>query len=359
MNEIAIYVHVPFCRHICHYCDFCHIGYSRSSAKKWLEAFKKEVSLHKDIKAKTIYIGGGTPTSLDSDLLEELLEALVVFGKPKEYTIEINPETIDKKKAELLKRYGINRASIGYISSNDSELESLGRLHKFIDTEATIDYLKEVGIDNYSLDILYSFPRQTFTSFKKTLDDALLLNPKHISLYSLTIEEGTLFYKKGIKPFLEDTEADYYEYTKKFLEDRGFIHYEVSNFAKSGYKSKHNLIYWHYEDFLGLSMGASSKIGLRRFDNTRFLNKYLEGDIIEKTIDLTKQEAMFEMVMMNLRLKEGLDLKRFKSHFCIDLEEVYKEKLPPLLANGSLSISDNHLVCNNLEILNTILVELL
>ncbi len=359
MSDIAIYVHVPFCRHICYYCDFCHFVYSRSSVKNWLEAFKREVALHKDKKAKTIYIGGGTPTALDADILEAFLEILTVFGKPIEYTIEINPETFDSTKAELLKRYGVNRASIGYISSNDEELVSLGRRHSMTDTEMTVSYLKEVGIDNYSLDVLYSFPKQTFYSFKKTLDDALKLEPKHISLYSLTIEEETPFYRDGVKPFDEDTEAEYYEYTKNLLEEKGFNQYEVSNFALSGYESKHNLVYWHYEDFLGLSMGATSKMGMSRYQNASVLSAYLKGDFTSETVKLTKEDAMFEMVMMNLRLKEGLDLKRFKDVFGEDIKEVYKEKLPSLLANGSLVLRDNHIVCTNLEILNTILVELL
>lgn len=360
IDDIALYVHVPFCKHICFYCDFCHRYYDKDIAKTWLEAFKREFSAKAIKNAKTIYIGGGTPTALDHDILEELLITLSSVAKRCiEYTIEINPETFDEDKAKLLKKYGIDRASIGLISSNDRELEVLGRKHRFKDVIKTVELLKESGIDNYSLDILYSFPTQTFASFKKTIADALSLKPKHLSLYSLTIEENTLFYKKGVETFSEDVEADYYEYALKTFEDNGYHQYEVSNFTKDGYKSKHNLSYWHYEDFLGLSMGASSKIAHQRYDNTRDLKKYIQGEYVENVIDLSKRDEMFEMIMMNLRLNEGLDIKRFSDFFKIDIFDAYAKTLPRLLSDGSVYIKDDHLIVKDLEILNTILIEFL
>ena len=166
----ALYVHVPFCAHICYYCDFCHSIYQKDRAHRWFEAFKREFKERVDDEVSTIYIGGGTPTALDDDLLEELLKTLACVHDPdKEYTIEINPETLNAKKVELLKRYGINRASIGMISSNDKELASLGRRHSFSDVTRTVELLKRYGIDNYSLDILYSFPGETFENYKKNV----------------------------------------------------------------------------------------------------------------------------------------------------------------------------------------------
>ncbi len=360
MIDIPLYVHVPFCRHICFYCDFCHSFYKRENALRWLEAFKREFKEKAIKSAKTIYIGGGTPTALDDDILEELLIILSsVYTKGNEYTIEINPETFDENKAKLLKKYHINRASIGLISSNDEELKSLGRGHTFSDVIKTVELLKKYGIDNYSLDILYSYPGQTLDTFKKTIADALSLKPKHLSLYSLTIEENTVFYKKGIEPFNEDIEADYYEYALKTFEDHGFYQYEVSNFAQKGFESKHNLIYWHYEDFLGLSMGASSKMGHKRYDNTRSLDEYENGNYIKTVYDLSIRDEMFEMIMMSLRLKEGLSIKRFDDHFKTDIFKEYNKTLPKLLSEGSVYIEDDHLKVKDLEILNIVLIEFL
>lgn len=357
-EKTALYIHVPFCEHICHYCDFCHFRYRDDLAKRWLEAFRKEFFAKVGFKARTIYLGGGTPTALSSEILAEFLSIVDnAYSDGIEYTVEINPETFDKTKAELLKAHHVNRASIGLISADDAELSSLGRRHLFADVKKTVDLLNEVGIDNYSLDILYSFPTQTLTSFKNTLHRALSLKPKHFSLYSLTIEENTLFYKKGIKPFDEDTEAEYYETAYDFFESHGYKQYEVSNFALSGYESKHNLIYWHYEDFLGLSCGASSKIKNRRFDNTRDLNAYIKGEYLQDEIVLDKKDSEFEMIMMGMRLNEGVDLRAFKRRYGEDLKEVYKKTLLRLLSDGSVRIEDDHLICNNLEILNTILVE--
>ena len=356
----ALYVHVPFCAHICYYCDFCHSIYQKDRAHRWLEAFKREFKERVDDEVSTIYIGGGTPTALDDDLLEELLKTLACVHDPdKEYTIEINPETLNAKKVELLKRYGINRASIGMISSNDKELASLGRRHSFSDVTRTVELLKRYGIDNYSLDILYSFPGETFENYKKTIAEALALRPKHLSLYSLTIEEGTLFYKRGVEHFDEDEEADYYEYAKKTFEENGLLQYEVSNFALKGYESKHNLVYWHYEDFIGLSMGASGKIGAMRYDNTRDLIEYEKGHYIKERLDLRKEDMMYEYLMMGLRLNDGISLSDFEKRFDISVFEAYKKTLPSLLESGSVKVIDGHLIASDLEILNTILVDLL
>ena len=360
MTDIPLYIHVSFCRHICYYCDFCHRYYDRTLALRWLEAFKREFKDKKIKSTATIYIGGGTPTSLDDDILEELLIVLKdVHQEGIEYTIEINPETFDKNKAELLKKYHVNRASIGLISSDDRELRSLGRGHDYADVVRTVELLRGCGIVNYSLDILYSYPGQTMATFQKTIDDALALDPKHMSLYSLTVEENTVFYQKGVKPFDEDTEADYYEYALNAFEQHGLYQYEVSNFAKKGYESKHNLVYWRYEDFLGLSMGSSSKLDHKRYDNTRDLNKYEKGEYIASVYDLDKRDEMFEMIMMSLRLKEGLAIDRFDVYFDTDIFKEYEKTLPELLRTGSVYIENGYLKVRDLEILNSILIEFL
>lgn len=360
-RDVALYIHIPFCRHICTYCDFCHRMYNREMALKWFDEFKNEFNSRVNFYPKTIYLGGGTPTSLGLDIFEELLKLIDAVSKDcHEYTIEINPETFDEKKALLLNKYHINRASIGLESSNGDELKILGRHHDLEDVKRTVSYLKDISkIDNYSLDLLYSFPTQTLDSFKQSIFDAFDLKPKHLSLYSLTVEENTVFGKKGVKSFDEDREADFYELAYKIFEDNGYHQYEVSNFCLDGYESKHNLAYWHYDDFIGISLGASSKINHQRIDNTRDFNKYLNHDYYEEIIDLSKEDEMFEMIMMGLRLNKGLDMNLFKDKFDIDISDYYKDVIDKHLKLNNLKIINQHLVCANLEILNTILVDFL
>lgn len=335
--------------------------YSDKMANEWFGEFKREFSKRVSFMPSSIYLGGGTPTSLNNDIFEEMLKMIdTVYSDETEYTIEINPETFDEEKARLLKKYHVNRASVGLESSDSEELAFLGRKHNYDDVKNTVRLLNEIsGIHNISLDILYSFPHETMENFKKTIDDALALNIKHISLYSLTVEENTVFGKKGYQSFDEDIEADYYETAKTMFEERGYMQYEVSNFALKGYESKHNLAYWHYDDFMGLGMGASSKLNHQREDNTRRLSTYLKHEYIREVIKLSKEDEMFEMIMMGMRLREGVDLKRFKERFNEDLFDVYKDIIDSLTERNLIRIENDHLIANNLEILNSILVEFL
>lgn len=356
MKNKALYIHVPFCEHICYYCDFCHLIYNRKFARQWLDALKVEKEKRLDFEPYTIYIGGGTPVSLDEELLEELLILFYPYSGNKEYTVEVNPESLTLNKAKLLKKYGVNRISIGLESSNEEELKSLGRKHNYKDVKEACMMLKEVGIDNINLDILYSFPNQTMDSFKQTIEDAYKLNPNHLSLYSLTIEDNTVFGQKKVQTFDDEKEAIFYEYAVKSFKEHGYHQYEVANFAKKGEESKHNQVYWHYEDFLGLSMGASSKLANIRSDNTRSLKKYLAQEYISEEIILDKEDMMFEMVMMNLRLEEGLLKERFYKAFDVDILDVYKEAIDAGIKKDWLKIDDKYLRCKNREILNSVLL---
>lgn len=352
-----LYIHVPFCKTICSYCDFCHYVYNDEKANKWLNRLKKEFNECGNEVYETIYIGGGTPTSLNDEQFEKLLKLIKPHSsKTKEYTIEANPENLTLNKIKLMNKYGINRISIGMQSSSEELLKLMNRHHTFEDLKKKIDLLKENGIDNISLDIMYSIPTQTMKDLKKTLNDALSLDVPHLSLYSLTTEENSLFGKKGYKSLDEDTEADMYEYIVDTLNKNGYKQYEIANFSKVGYESKHNLGYWRYEDFRGLSCGSSSKIGKIRYDKTRDLNKYLNSkDIIESTYDLSKKDRMFENVMMSLRTLEGLDLKEFKKRYKADALDIYSEAIKK--NENNIVINNGHMRINNREILNTILVD--
>lgn len=353
-----LYIHVPFCKTICAYCDFCHLVFNDLMADKWLDELTKEIKQHDLSNLKTIYIGGGTPTSLNYNQLKRLLDIIAPFSNnTEEYTIEINPETLDNDKAKLLKEYGINRASIGLQSSNKHELSMMNRKHNFDDVVNTVQLLSNIGIDNYSLDIMYSLPSQTIDSLKKTIDDALSLNPKHLSLYSLTIEENTIFGKKGIKNLNEDEEADMYEFISSYLNKQGFIHYEVSNFAYPGYESKHNMAYWNYDDFIGLSLGASGKERHIRYDKTRNMKQYLNHDYYDEKIELSIEDEMFENVMMSFRTIYGLNLDEFKNRYHLNFFDVYAKAYEK--HKESFFIKDNCLIVKNFGILNTILIDFL
>ena len=354
-----LYIHVPFCRTICSYCDFCHTVYKDDIVDKWLDRLRKEFDECEDEEYETIYIGGGTPSSLSLKELDTLLNLISNYShKVVEYTIEINPETIDLDKVLLLKKYGINRVSIGLESSSDKLLKLMNRHHTFLDVENVVKMFKDNGINNISLDILYSLPTQTMSDLKKTLNDALLLDVPHLSLYSLTIEENTIFAKKGLNKLDDELEAKMYEYIVETLKKNNYIQYEIANFSKKGYESKHNLGYWRYEDFRGLSCGSSSKINNKRYDKTRDINLYLNSDkIISEIYDLSQKDLMFEHLMMSLRTLEGLDLIDFNNRYNANFIDIYKDALKK--NENNIIIDSNHLIIKNREILNTILLDFL
>ncbi len=354
-----LYVHVPFCKTICGYCDFCHLVYQRPLVKRWLNELKNEIEATQvGGNLQTIYIGGGTPSCLHYDEIEELLMLLQPYSYQLiEYTIEVNPETVTKDLIVLLRRYGINRISIGIQSAIDQELKLLRRNHDFAAVKQAIAVIKEAGINNISADLMYSLPGQTMNSFKTSLTAVGKLGVKHISLYSLTIEPGTYFAHRGYKPLDEEIEADMYEMADKLLQSYGFDHYEVANYAQSGYESKHNIGYWEYDDFYGIGMGASGKEGLIRYDNSRSLTDYLNGNHRAVTIPLSDDDAMFENVMMSLRMSKGLDLEQFKKRYGRDFRSVYHE--PYQKHRAELIEENGRIRVKNLALLNELLLDFL
>lgn len=358
-----LYIHVPFCASICSYCDFAHTVYGIERADQWLAAIEKEL-IRKDLRhdLKTVYLGGGTPTSLNEDQLERLLCLIDPYTSDiLEYTCEVNPETMSAKKAKLLADHGVNRVSIGYQCFQPELLKLLNRHHTAEDVKDTIALLRSYGIDNISLDLMYSLPSQTMEMLKESIDHALDLNPSHLSLYSLTIEENTVFGKTGVKALDEDLEADMYEYICGCLPAKGYMQYEISNFAKCGFESLHNRAYWTYRDFIGIGCGASGKEGFRRYDHTRSLSQYLKDPLAVSEIPLSKEDAMFEMVMMNLRLREGMSLRLFEETYGISFYEAFQGKYEPLMKQGLLYEKNGMLACEekSWHLLNSILEELI
>ncbi|MBR2677426.1 MAG: radical SAM family heme chaperone HemW [Solobacterium sp.] len=356
----SLYVHVPFCASICYYCDFFRQVYRKETADAWLNALEYEL-LHADINEgiETIYIGGGTPSSLSESQLDRLLSLLDPYkNKISEYTVEVNPETVTQAKIDLLLKHGVNRVSIGLQSHDAALLKKLNRNHSFENVSRLVNQFSACGISNISLDLMYSLPTQTMESLQRSTELAVSLNPSHLSLYSLTIEENSVFGKQGVRPLDEDTEADMYEWICSYLTDHGYDHYEISNFARDGKESLHNTRIWEYDDFYGFGCGASGKDEKGRYDHPGTLKQYLADPAARTYTYLSKEERMYETVMMGLRLSRGISRTRFRKMYGIDLTEVYPETIASLCREGMLILTEDRLFCSahGFELLNTVLV---
>ena len=358
-----LYLHVPFCRSICYYCDFCHIVRDERMEKKWLMALRKEFSMRRfEHDLRTVYIGGGTPSALSLSHLEQVFLLLSPYTKQvEEYTIEVNPETVNDTLVSLFVKYGINRVSMGLQTSNDNLLKKIGRHHTFADVKHAVEVLHKHGIDNISLDLMYGLPNQTLADLEASVMDAIALRPKHLSLYSLTIEENSVFGKRGVSPVDPDLDADMYTWICGVLPTYGFEHYETSNFALPGYRSRHNTAYWEYRDFYGVSCGASGKEGHVRYDNCNNVLTYCNDPTQRNEIVLDLADEQFEMVMMSLRMTEGLDLASYKEKFGETYDVRFGKASQKLVEQGLLEYTNGHVRATQRGafILNSVLVELM
>jgi oxygen-independent coproporphyrinogen-3 oxidase len=320
-NINSLYVHIPFCAHICYYCDFTKVIYQKAWIKKYLEALKRDLKRFSFTDFKTVYVGGGTPTSLDVEEHETLLEILEPYTKTVfEYTFEANVENLTREKLVLLKKYGVNRLSIGVQTFNDEMLKEIGRVHTGEEAVEKVRLASEVGFKNINIDLMFALPGQTLDDVKCDLDIALTLPITHLSSYSLILNPHTIAAFKKWVPLDNDEEANMYVYTSNRLQNAGFNHYEVSNFAKNGYESLHNLTYWHNEEYVGVGYGASGYVNRRRYTISGSFRKYLEGEINENSEIITDDLFKEEYLILHLRLKEGISLKNY--------EETFSEKFP-------------------------------
>ena len=361
-EPLSLYIHIPFCEHICDYCDFPKLQYFRLFAENYLKAFKKELDSYKiRHQLKTIYIGGGTPTALEDDLFVELLKIVEPFTKGvREYTIEANPESLSKEKLDLMKAYGVNRISIGVESTNDEVLKNINRHHTFQDVQTAVLNARNAGFDNLNVDLIIGLPDVNKEQFLSDLKNVMSLKVEHISCYSLTVHPNTVF---GIKKVIEPEEEfarDIYDLAHDFLKENGFVHYEISNWAKPGYESKHNYTYWINEPYYGVGLGASGFINDIRYTNTRNLKKYLKGEYIEEKSENTIEDDKFCTIMLNLRTVEGIDLNQYKDKYGEDLRLKYQEQIDGFINDGYLTIENEHLcpTYNGMMILDQIIMEL-
>ena len=355
----SLYVHIPFCRHICHYCDFAKRIYNEELADQYLNQLEKEISRIRQECFDTVYIGGGTPSALNCRQLEKLFGILSVFAVGKEFTFEINPETMTPEKAMLLKKYGVNRVSIGIQTFNEEILKEIGRTHVLQDVENTFRYLKEAGIDNISIDLMYGFEHQTVEQLQQDIEKAVRLDIKHISIYELEVHEGTVLGHRGYKNCSDDDLYLMYSTIRKQLPLYGFQQYEISNFALEGYQSVHNKTYWHYNDYIGVGLGAAGKEYHIRYENTHSLKQYLAGDWRQEEIKLSLEDERFESVMMGLRLLEGIEIKEYNKTLSCNILDHYREPIEKNLSSGRLIIDGGYLKLSDtgIYLMNDVLVD--
>lgn len=355
----GVYVHVPFCVKKCDYCSFYSLPLQRNVVGEYLTSLKREISLRAEGKtweAATLFIGGGTPTSLSEPDLDSLLSILnegFIFSKDGEKTVEANPGTLTEGKLSILRRQGINRISLGVQSFNERMLKGIGRIHSSQDIYDSVQMIRKVGFDNLNLDLIFGLPGQTLEDWHETLEKALTLRPEHISIYGLMVEEGTplaLNARQIAQLPDDDLQGEMYDIGREVLCKEGYSHYETSNYALPGYECRHNLGYWRGKDYLGIGPSAVSCVKNRRFKNLEdiFLyNKMLsESQLpVDKDEDevLTVEEQRAERIILGLRLKEGIHLARFKTEFGEDIFELYPAVLERYLKAGVLVIEKDFL----------------
>lgn len=355
----AAYLHIPFCEHICHYCDFNKVYLQRQPVKDYLQALDKEMELtlgkHLPNELKTIFVGGGTPTALDLEQTELFLESIKRHLLPYtpdelEYTFEANPSDLPKEKLDLLKSYGVNRLSLGVQAFQDSLLERIGRTHKAKDVFKTVQLAKEVGFENISIDLMYGLPGQTVDDFKESLAIAFDLGIQHVSSYSLQIEPKTVFYNQMQKGKLNlpehDSEANMYQILLEEMDQNNYFQYEISNFSIKGYESKHNLTYWNNEEYFGFGAGAHSYVNGIRNGNIGPLNKYissLNSGMLPylETHKVTQEEAMEEELFLGLRKREGVSRQKFKNRYRYDLLEIFKTAVEEQREKGLIEVTED------------------
>ncbi|WP_041090641.1 radical SAM family heme chaperone HemW [Jeotgalibacillus soli] len=354
----AAYIHIPFCHHICHYCDFNKVFLKNQPVDQYIEQLAQEMKMRvskSDQPFTSIFVGGGTPTALSAAQLEQLcvsIKETLSFNEEIEYTFEANPGDLSMDKIKILKDHGVNRLSFGVQSFNDELLEKIGRNHRAIDVKRSIEDAQIAGFTNISIDLIYSLPTQTLKDFEHTIDHALALDLPHYSGYSLIVEPKTVFYnllRKGKLPLPgEDIEASMYELLMEKMEAHGRKQYEISNFARPGYESKHNLVYWDNDEYYGFGGGAHGYVNGIRYSNIGPVKKYMDSIYAGQLPTMhehpvTKNEKMEEEMFLGLRKIEGVSLSRFKERFDLSVQDLFGESIAEMTSKGWLETKDDRM----------------
>ncbi len=355
-----VYIHIPFCTEICSYCDFCKRYYKKNIAHKYLNALEKEIrQTYKGEIVKTIYIGGGTPSSLSVDQLEKLFDIIKIFkvSKECEFTFECNINDLTKEKLQLIHNNKVNRLSIGIQSFNEKNLKILNRHYTKKDIFEKINLCKSLNFNNINVDLMYALPNETLLELDEDIDNFLQLDVQHISTYSLILEPNTILSINGAKQISEDIEYEMYKLICKKLKE--FNHYEISNFAKKGFASKHNLNYWDNNYYYGFGLGASSYLNDIRYTNTRSMKHYLDGNYILEKNHISKQEQMENEMILGLRKIKGVNKYTFYKKYGKMINEVFD--IEDLLKHEYLIDDGQNIYVNKkyLYVENSILVKFL
>lgn len=354
----AAYIHIPFCEHICHYCDFNKFFIHRQPVDEYLNTLMKEIQItlekHPTQTLKSIFVGGGTPTALNEKQLDFLCDGIRSYlpFDQGEFTFEANPGDLSPEKLKILSNYGVNRLSFGVQSFNDRLLELIGRSHRVKDIYTALDHAHRFKFSNMSIDLIYALPQQTVDDFKDTLKKALELDLPHYSAYSLIIEQKTVFYNLMRKGQLalptEDAEAEMYEVLLAEMAHYGKQQYEISNFSKEGFESIHNLVYWNNDEYYGFGAGAHGYIGGVRYSNHGPLKKYMEPlqsnrRPIFAENKVTKKEMMEEEMFLGLRKTKGVEIRRFQEKYSENMIDTFKDPIEAMTSKGLLMMDDHYI----------------
>lgn len=363
-ENIGIYIHIPFCKKKCFYCDFVSYENKENLIQEYIDAVCLEILQNAEILSEynisTIYFGGGTPSLIKAEYIEKILNTLKLFvtdeKEIKEITIEINPNSASLDKLEKYYNLGINRLSIGLQSTHDKILRNIGRLHTFNDFKEVLKNANAVGFKNISVDLIYPLPGLNLSGFKETLNSVIKLkdefNIKHISVYNLEVHENTrldFLLKEGFVSLCnEDEEYKMREELNKRLQDNGFVKYEISNYAYPGFESKHNLCYWNQEKYIGFGVNASSFFNLKRYRNTSNIDKYIDGiknnkNIVVETEELDKLSLMKEYIILKLRLSKGVEISEFKQKFGTDIFDIFNTEFNSLKKDNLVNITSKNI----------------
>lgn len=369
MEDLGVYVHIPFCKQKCLYCDFTSFAGNEKIQDTYIQALLKEITnwkkQNKDYSIETIYIGGGTPSYIDSKYIIEIVKMIKDFNKKSiekdnniSITIEVNPGTVTKEKLEDYKTAGINRISIGLQSCKDRLLREIGRIHDYEDFLETFSLARHLGFDNINVDLMIGLPNQTIMDIKDSLERLIELNPEHISVYSLILEDDTIMKKMVEEGVLilpdEEIERQMYWYVKDFLELHGYKHYEISNFAKPGFESQHNMNCWEQKEYIGFGIAAHSYIEDKRFCNISDMEKYIQncnnGNFEDNKIILeiqNREDKINEYMILGLRKIEGVSIQEFENIFNENPIMVFRKELQKLNNEGLILIDGDKIKLSN------------
>lgn len=376
MDKISLYIHIPFCAQKCLYCDFPSFARKDHLRKAYIEALNKEIislrEKHNNLEINTIFIGGGTPSVLEANELECLLKEVAKLNMAKdiEYSMECNPGNLTEEKLEVMKKYGVNRISMGLQAKQDNLLKGLGRIHNYKTFKENFLLAKKVGFNNINVDLMFGLPNQRLNEWEETLREIISLEPAHISAYSLIIEEGTAFYNlyenDKLKLPTEEEERKMYHLAKKILEENGFNQYEISNYAKEGKECRHNLAYWNMDNWIGVGSAAASYINGKRIKNISSVEEYInsineKGEAVEEIINNSKNDNIEEFMFMGLRKINGIDENEFKNRFSMNINDVYGEILNKYIDEGLLIRESGRIFLSEkgIEISNIIMADFL